>query len=140
MSTLRKQVEEAIEQIETYKNPDISEVRQRLDAIFEAAGKAGVGQYDDIESLCFVRIQGIEHLQISLTWMSRQCQQGATRSVPAHIIDSDDPIAAAKTWYLDCQITKAQESVELCQKRLTQATEELNRLIALRAGALTDGA
>lgn len=130
--TLREIVEEASSAIDTYKNPSISEARNRLNDIVKAAALGNL-DYESIDGISFRK----DTIEINTTYSIRSCPMSGEYVFPASILDAADPVAAARRWGLQKKVDDAQEKVdearrdlEGCEKTLSEALDELARLDA----------
>lgn len=110
----RQLFDDACSQISTYKHPDIDEAQKMLHEILMAAGLGGI-QHDCIERLD--EYDGT--IYIDTSWSARNCAQTSSYRFPSRIIDSEDPLRAAKIWGLN--------------KKIDDATIERNRYMSLVA-------
>lgn len=130
--TLREIVEDAASAINTYKNPQISDAKTRLNEIVKAADLGNL-EYESIDSISFNR----GTVEINTTYSVRSCPMSGEYIFPESILDEADPVAAAKRWGLEQKVAKAQEKVdesrrdlEGCEKTLAEALTELAQLDA----------
>jgi len=103
--TLRKLIEDAQHQLDTYKHPNVDKVQDRLDAILKA-GNAGGLKYDKITSLSFYS----GFLEIATEYEVRCCRQTGEYKIPESVIDADDPIREMKLWAAKVAVKKAQDA------------------------------
>lgn len=124
VSTLKELLEDAMSKIETYKHPDISEFTERMDTILAAAGLGTISN----DTVTDIGVYG-GNLCISTAWSARGCEQTSELRLPMSIVESEDPVHAAKVWSLNQRIADQ-------EKRLAQArsimTSAQNSLIDLR--------
>ena len=121
--TLRELIDEAQNQLETYKNPDTSEVVRRLHEILVAGGLGGI-IHDKLEGLGEYNGQFI----ISTSYSVRCCNQTAEYKFPSYILDSKDPITDIKIWALEEKFKKAKASVEWHKKEAEAEQAKVNEL------------
>ncbi len=130
--TLREIIEEASSAISTYKRPQISEARDRLNEIVKAAGLGDL-EYESIDGISFYN----DNVEISTTYSVRSCPMSGEYIFPASILDEADPVAAAKRFGLQKKVDDAQEKVDearrdlgYCEETLAEAMAELAKLDA----------
>jgi hypothetical protein len=129
---LRDLIEAADVAISTYRRPNVGEAKERLSELLEAAGMGGIGQFDSIDSIS--EEDGSFHIRTSYT--IRGCEGGDSFELPSAIVDAEDPLAAARTWGLNQQISVTEDRV----KNLRQGLErEEAKLTELRAAAGVGG-
>lgn len=120
MASLRELIQTAIENLDTYKNPDTTEVEARLSEILTAGGLGSI-THDHLEALSFYN--GMLHINTSY-WV-RGCSMSGDYKLPESVIDAEDPLTAVKVWAKEQRIAKAQAHVREAQHRLDWAKSEL---------------
>ena len=93
--SLRRIIEDAIQQIETFKNPDVTEAEGVLSDLIKAAGLGDIRG----ETLAYVSIRD-GNVAVRTEYYSRGGSCGEHYDFPEAIIDAADPIATAKEWGL----------------------------------------
>lgn len=124
---LRKLFEKAVHAVNTYKNPDIDEARQQINLILEASGGGSPG-YDYISDMCFHK----DDLHICTEYSVRSCSQSDEYTIPAAVIDADDPIYAAKVWGADKELLRATQQLHVAERQLQYAQDLFNKCQANR--------
>src|ERR1700693_1608057 len=109
--TLRTLVDAAMQQIETYKHPDIGDAKERLNGVLVAAGLGDITK-DYIESLN--EYNGI--LYIETSWSARGCPNNSSYELPVSVIDAANPVEAAKAWGLDQRIISARNRLDSAER------------------------
>lgn len=94
--TLRQLLDEASSAISIYKNPDIDELRERLNPVLEAAGLGSTGR-DHIAAIDEYAGMG-GYFEIRTEWSARQCAQTSEYRLPVSIVDAADPLQTAAAW------------------------------------------
>jgi hypothetical protein len=117
--SLRELIDEAIDDFETYKNPDVSDVQDMLHEILVAGDMGGIS-HDKLESLYWRRSGKIDVLTINTSYSVRSCNKTAEHEIPVSIIDAPDPIYAVKELSLN-------KKVAVARNRMLRAEEELKR-------------
>ena len=115
--TLRELVDDAIHQIDLYKNPSIDEFEQRFSEILKAA-RLGSLEHEDIESLG--EYGGNIHLTSS--WSARGCHNTSDYKIPSAIIDAPDPVAAARRWGCEHRLDEARRREAMARSSLESAS------------------
>lgn len=123
--TLREIVEEASSAIDTYKHPQISEARERLNEIVKAADLGNL-EYESIDGISFYK----DKVEISTTYSVRSCPMSGEYIFPASILDEADPVAAAKRFGLEKKVADAQEKADEARRDLEGHEETLAEALA----------
>ncbi|RWJ03415.1 hypothetical protein [Mesorhizobium sp.] len=110
MSNLREIIEEAINQIDTFKYPNVSEAQERINELLKAGGLGSTGE-DRIRHLSISR--GL--VEIGTIYSVRQCTQTDDYEFPEWIIDAPDPVQAIRKWGREKEIAKLER--EVAEKR-----------------------
>lgn len=128
MNHIRDMIADAIERIDTYKNPDTSAVEAVLDPILKAAGLQTIDN-DRLVGLYINERAG--HLSITTEYSVRGCTSNNDMKLPLAVIDAADPLKAANGWRVDRRMrraaseqTKAQKALDEAEFELKSATEE----------------
>ena len=95
----RELINEACDQINTYRHPNIDDAAELLDKILTAAGLGSL-KHDQIESIS----EYGGDINIETSWSARGCAQTSSYKFPASFLDLADPIKAATVWGLQKQI------------------------------------
>lgn len=123
MSALRGLVDCAIERINArgqhgkLKKPDkavVHDFQDQLSTILLAIVNSSIVG-DRVDSIAFEERNGEQWLVIASSWWARGSMRSTSYYVPAHIIDSADPIDAARSW-------RREEQIRSAQHRATKAT------------------
>jgi hypothetical protein len=122
---LREIIEDASSAFSTYKHPQISEARVRLNGIIKAAGLGDL-EHESIDGICFRK--GM--IEVCTTYSIRGCSMSGEYVFPASILDEADPLAAAKRWGLEQKVSNARESVDECRRDLAGREETLAEALA----------
>lgn len=119
--TLIDAIVEAIDQLDTYKNPDVSEIKKRLDVILCAAGLGSIAR-DSLDSMYL----GKENLEINTSWSSRGCSMGDTKSIPRSILESSTVLVSANRWRLDNKLKEAERKLDGATYSLREARKNMD--------------
>ncbi len=123
--TLREIIEEASSAIDTYKHPQISEARDRLNGIIKAAGLGDI-ERESIDSISFHK----DTVAIRTTYSVRSCQGNEEYIFPESILDAADPVAAAKRFGIQKKVDDAQEKVDEARRDLESLEETRDEALA----------
>lgn len=123
MIKLREIIEEAQNQLDIFKYPDVKECQEKLNEILKAGGLGEI-IYDKLENLKYY--DGF--LEITTSYSVRCCNQTGEYKIPEKVIDADDPILAIKEWKYHEEFKKAQREVEMAKCQLKHAQEILTNL------------
>lgn len=131
-NTLRQLIDGAAAAIRTYKHPDISECRERLDEILTAAGLGSIGS----DHLTYLTLSH-GTVTINTEYSVRGCEQSDEYEFPDFIIDAADPVKAATLWGAEQRTKKAKHEVDVARRALSlsesalaKAEAELNSALA----------
>jgi hypothetical protein len=130
---LRDLIEAAEVAISTYRRPNVGEAKERLSEVLRAAGMGGIGQFDSIDSIS--EEAGAFHIRTSYT--VRGCEGGDNFELPSPIVDADDPLAAARKWGLEQQISATEDRVNNLRQGLER---EEKKLAEMRSALGVEGA
>jgi hypothetical protein len=97
---LRELLEDAKQQIDTYKHPNIDEFKPAMSEVLNAAG-VGSLMRDCVESIDERTSNGQKWIVIETSWSSRGCSQTSEYRIPSFIVDSENPLKAAHKWKLE---------------------------------------
>ena len=132
--SIRELFEHASHAVDTYKSPDISEARERLNEILIAAGLGSTGS-DNITRWNMYRGE----VEVGTRYSVRSCAQEDRYTFPQTILDAPDPIAAARKWGLERKRDKAAQELKEAETifdsrkaRLQKIRSELAQLPAAR--------
>lgn len=118
--TIRQLIAEAQSDINTYRDPDISDFVGMMDKILSAAGLGAIGS----DRVSVVTIQsGIVYIQTR--YSVRGCAQSSSYEFPASILDAVDPVKAATSWGLERRLDAAHREVEETRRMLLHREEKL---------------
>jgi hypothetical protein len=123
--TLREIIEEAASAIDTYKHPDISEARDRLNEIIKAAGLGSI-EHESIDDISFHK----GNVAIRTTYSVRSCLSSEEYILPESILDDVDPVAAARRFGLQKKVDDAQEKVDEARRDLESLEETRDEALA----------
>jgi hypothetical protein len=129
--TLRELLEKAEHDISTYKHPNITEVKQRLDELLLASGQGSI-EHDTIEELT-VDEDGVT---IETSWFACGHRDTGTLFLPPSVIDAEDPIKAAKIFGLDEKIEKITRDLSDAESKVTMYSARLTKLNAEKEAAM----
>lgn len=119
-SSLEEIIHDAINQVDTYKHPDLEVFRKRINAISEAA-KLGSTSGDTITRISWSK----DRLSIDTEYYCRNCHQTNEINIPNSIINAIDPILAAKEYRKNLDIADAVTRVENAKYNMKLAEENL---------------
>lgn len=122
MSELRKLIEDAAAAIATYKHPDTSECRKRLDKVITASGLGSIGN----DALTDVAFSGGK-VVIETAYSVLGCEQSDRYEFPESIIDAAHPVKAAALWGLERRVKKAEREVKAARNTLSNCEAELSK-------------
>lgn len=113
---------EAAHKVSMYKNPDLADFQDKLDAILEAAGLPCTGG-EHISSMQLSE----DTLYITTSWSVRCCDQESEYQIPLSILEAEDPLAAARIFKTSSRVAELRELAESHKKTLasTQAALDL---------------
>lgn len=129
--TMREIIETAMEQLDTYKHPDVDEAKARIHELLVAAKLGGI-DCDCLEKLS----ERSGNLRIETSWSARGCSNSSDYNLPSFIIDADDPVEAATLWGLDRQSAEATERIGAARVALQRAENGLSKIQAERTAFL----
>ena len=125
---LRQLMEDAASALDYYKNPDIDEALEQIDAVLKA-GSLGSIEHDRV-----VRIEACrDHFEIHTEWSARGCAQTSEYELPYAIVDAANPLVAAVTWARTQAIANAQARINEAQASLRYAQEAYEKACAMPA-------
>lgn len=125
--SFRDWLEEAASEVDTYRNPDISDVTAMIDEVLKAIGKQGWVGTDEVTSLSLSQSAG---LTVTTSYSIRICDMEGRFTIPNHVIDADDPIAAGKQFGKEGRIKVAERKVKSLRNQLTSAEQDLAAALA----------
>jgi hypothetical protein len=104
---------QAIRDIDTYRNPDISRAKALLSSITEAMGHGGLaGEYiRDLD----IDLKGM--VRITTEWSVRGCANTSDYEFPASILEAPDPVRSAKLYGLEQAMTRHRKEMESHQQQ-----------------------
>ena len=118
--SLRRIIEDAIQQIETFKNPDVTEAEGVLSDLIKAAGLGDIRG----ETLAYVSIRD-GNVAVRTEYYSRGGSCGEHYDFPEAIIDAADPIATAKEWGLRRKVANLERERDEARSALAHYEERL---------------
>jgi len=118
--TLYELTEEAINQFDYYKHPNIDEWVSKIDDVLSALHEPTIGG-DKIESLYFTN----DTLEIRTSYSVRCCECSNDMSVPLSILKDSDPIKKANQVYWSGELSKAEHAVSSAKSSLERAYQKL---------------
>jgi hypothetical protein len=127
LRSFRDLLEEAASDVETYREPDISDVTDMIDEVLKAIGGVGWIGTDEVTSLHF---SGSGDLTVTTSYSVRSCAQTDRFSIPSHVIDADDPIVAGKQFGKEGRITVAKRKMKSLREELKSAEKDLAAALA----------
>lgn len=121
--SIRQLLDDAERQVNTYKYPNITEFRQVINEILEAADLGSTGN-DEITNIDEYN----DSIRISTSWSCRGCECSSDFELPSFIIDSEDPIKVAKIWSLENKIKSCKTQLEQAKKSVISNEASLKKL------------
>jgi hypothetical protein len=126
MTTLRELIVKAETDLDVFKNPDVWEVRERLNEILTAGGRGMIAE-EYLSSLRFS--DGI------LCIYTEYSNGEDVYEIPGHVIDSDDPLKAMKLWAAKGKVAefekRMKEAERVAESHRQQMVSALAALSAL---------
>lgn len=122
---LRELLDDASNQVDTYKHPAIGEFCIEISKVLRLTGQGGIGDHDEVTSIS--EHQGT--VSIETAWSVRQCAQTSSYELPSSIIDAEDPQRAALIWHSHGEIVNQRRVVASLQGQLAQAEKNLASLL-----------
>lgn len=109
-TALRKLLDEAESQLNTYKHPDIDDFKVEMSKVLEAGGLGSLMRD------CVERISEYNgRIEIDTSWSARGCAQTSTYHLPSSIVDSEDPIREAKLYGVNKRLGEAKAELSKYQ-------------------------
>lgn len=105
------------------------EARRLLEVLLPAAG---LGPLDDSDQIISLEVSDT-HLNVRTRSVQRSTHRDREFSVPAYLLDADDPIHAALLWEAEGRIRAARKAVEIAEEQLRAATRHLHDAMEARA-------
>lgn len=124
-TNLRKLFDDARQQIDTYKHPDISEFKDEMSKVLEAAGLGSL-KHEYIENITEYK----DWIEIDTSWSARGCAQTSTYKLPSAIIDAEDPIREAKLYGVNKRLSDAQAEHRRYQSYVESYAAQIAKLQA----------
>lgn len=124
-TNLRKLLNEAQHQINTYKHPDIDDFQAAMSEVLEAAG-IGSLKHDCIEGIS--EYNG--RIEIETSWSARGCAQTSTYSIPSAVIDSENPLREAKLYGVTKRLSEARAELSKYQSYVNAYSAKVAELQA----------
>lgn len=121
-------IQEAINQINTYKHPNIDDAREIINAVSGAAGLGSPGG-DHISRMSIEGREGEQYLHIKTEYSVRCCSMSDDFRIPVHLFEAEDPVLAAKQWAYDNELEKARAEVLGLEKSLGYARKKLAEVV-----------
>ena len=132
-ATLRKLIEDAASDVDTYKHHDPVEARDWINKLLAAGKLGGIGS-DRIEYIRFRRLgippSGVRMVEVGTSYSVRQCAQTAEHSFPEHVLDADDPVEAIKTWAWGERVAEAESKLKSARIDLERAEAAYHEALA----------
>lgn len=122
-SSLEEIIHDAINQVYTFKHPDLEIFRKRINPISESAGLGSTGS-DSITSICWYG----EYLTIDTEYYTMNCHQTDNIRIPNSILKANDPIEAAKEYRKNEELKKAYSEIKGCEYALEKSKDRLNKI------------
>ena len=119
-SSLKEIIHDAINQVDTYKHPDLEIFRKRINAISEAAQLGSTGG-DTITRITWSKDQ----LSIDTEYYCRNCHQTNEINIPNSILNASNPVLAAKEYRKNLDIANAIARIEQVKYNMKLAEENL---------------
>lgn len=129
--TLYELTQEAINQFDTYRYPNLSVWVEKIDEVLSALHESTIGG-DKIENLYL----SDDTLQIGTAYSVRSCVCSNDMFVPMSVLQAEDPVKEANRYYLAREYEKAQSMVRSAQADLSRAEQNLNNIKQLYEGAM----
>lgn len=129
--TLTEIIDNAINSVSIYRNPNLSEFVEAIQPIL-TAGHMGNLTNDKIEDICYTP----EFLWIKTTYTVRQCEYDNEYRIPLEVINSPNPINAAELWYLTEEYARVDSQLQGAKQRVESLSREyddiVNKLVVAR--------
>lgn len=120
---LRELIAKTQDDLNTYKNPDVSVITERLHEILKA-GKLGGIIHDKLISLYFAH----GSLHIRTEYAVRSCTNTAYFEFPEFVVDADNPERVVAIWACTQAINKMHRDIESTENKLEGLRRDLARL------------
>lgn len=109
---LRELLEQASNDLDIYKKPNLSELTTILPEVVRAANLGSI-------SGTIIRIvEAPGYFEIETSWSARCCEQSSYIHLPSFIVDSKDPIKTAKTWANKIALEEVEDKIKSLEKTL----------------------
>lgn len=116
-------IQRAMEQVETYKHPELDEFRDALQPIVTAAGIAG--RLDDhITNITYEGMGVTEKLRIDTEYSVRGCHQMDEIFIPMEILRAQTPLMYAQQWKLEQTFKQADQKLKEAHAQLSVITKK----------------
>ncbi len=120
---LRELIAKTQDDLNTYKNPDVSVITERLHDILKA-GKLGGIIHDKLISLYFAN----GSLHIRTEYSVRSCMNSAYFEFPEFVVDAADPEYSVAVWAWTQAINKTYRDIESTENKLEGLRADLAKL------------
>lgn len=121
--TLRELIDKARDDLNTYKNPDVSALMTRLHSIL-GAGKLGGIINDKLISVYYAN----GSLHIRTGYSVRSCEQTAYFEFPEFVVDAENPERVVAIWAWTREIAKTRAEIERTENKLDGLRDDLKKL------------
>lgn len=101
-------IEDAINQVDTYKHPQLDEFKTAIKPILKAYLGRSFADHDDITSIDIYNGE----LRICTEYYVRSCHQTDDFEIPMEIINSDNPIKTATEYHLKLEVENLKTNLD----------------------------
>lgn len=122
-SSLEEIIHDAINQVDTFRHPDLEIFRKRINLICESAGLSSTCG-DTITRISWYK----EYLEIDTEYYTRNCHQTDNIKIPNSILKANDPIETAKEYRKNEELKKAYSEIQGCEYALEKSKDRLNKI------------
>lgn len=127
--TLYELTQKAYEQINLYNNPNIDVWCHEMDKVLHALDLCRIVN-DRVIRIIFDldNEDECDYLYIDTEYTVMGCIMGNSVGVPLHILKADDPVAAARSWFVKEALKTATYEVHRLQDKLAEQTQLMEKL------------
>lgn len=120
---LLEMTQEAINQFDMYRYPDLDDWREHIDKVLSELGECTIGN-DKIERLYLSN----QSLEIRTSYSVRCCSQENDMSIPLEVLEADAPIKKARETFLTKELAEAEYQLKLKKNDYERAIAKLNEI------------
>lgn len=128
---VKEMINKAINDLQTYKNPDLTEFVQYFNPIVEA-----LGFWRPLEKCRIEQIwQDQSNIELTVSWICRGCEDSEEIRIPNFILNNSDPVLSAKNCatrrkikMLEAKIMEAEEQLLRLKKELEEAKNSFSEI------------